>query len=293
MAYNYATVFQSRLEQKYAKELTSADLTTASDKVKWVGGKDIKIPRLDVAGYKDHNRKGGWNRQGLSNDYETKTLQHDRDVEFFVDIMDVDETNQTLTAANVTTVFEQEQAIPEMDKYRYSKLYAEFTSYGGTANTVALTAANVLQVFDALMEAMDNAGVPQSGRILYVTPSVNKLLKQADEMRRIINVQANNGVVDRAVHSLDDVKLKTVQPDRLKTVYDFTDGAVPGVGAKQINMILVHPSAVLAPVKHSAIYLWEPGGHQNGDGWLYQNRKYSDLFIIQRKIDGVQFNIEA
>lgn len=291
MPYNYVDSFQTVLQQKYAKELTSSGLTT--ENAIWMGAKTIKLPRMDVAGYKDHSRAGGWNRQAISNDFELKVLQHDRNVEFYVDAMDVDETNQILSAANVTNVFETEQAIPELDKYRYSKLYDEFTTFGGTADTTALTAANVLQVYDDLMEKMDEASVPESGRIMYTTPHVMKLLKNAEDMQRFIGVQSNNGVIDRAVRRLDDVTLVSVPSDRLKSVYDFTDGAVPGVGAKQINMILVHPSAVLAPVKHSAIYLWEPGSHTNGDGWLYQNRRYTDLFVIQRKVAGVQINVEA
>lgn len=291
MAYNYVDVFLSELQQKYARELTSAALTT--DRVQFVGAKTIKIPRLDVAGYKDHNRAGGWNRQNISNDFELKVLTFDRDVEFFVDAMDVDETNQILSAANITNVFEQEQAIPELDKYRYSKLYADLVALGKTPDTTALTIENVLQVYDNLMEKMDEASVPESGRILYATPHVYKLLKQAQEMQRFINVQSNNGVINRVVRQLDDVTLVKVPSDRMKTVFDFTDGAVPGVGAKQINMILVHPSAVLAPIKHTAIYLWPPGSHTQGDGYLYQNRRYTDLFIIERKADGVQMNVEA
>ncbi|GIO34353.1 phage capsid protein [Paenibacillus albilobatus] len=290
MAFNYVASFLTQLQQKYARELTSSALTT--DRVIWTGAKEIKIPRLDVAGYKDHARSGGWNRQAISNDYETKVLQHDRDVEFFVDAMDVDETNQTLSAANVTNVFETEQAIPELDKYRYSKLFDEFTTYGGTAQTEALDKSNVLEMYDEMMERMDEASVPESGRLLYATPHVMKLLKNAEDIQRFIGVQSFNGSIARAVRRLDEVELKPVPSDRLKTVYDFTDGAVPGVGAKQINMILVHPSAVLAPVKHSAIYLWEPGSHTHGDGWLYQNRRYADLFVIQRKVTGVQINVE-
>lgn len=291
MPYNYVTAFETELQQKYARELTSSALTT--NRVRWSGAKEIKIPRMDVAGYKDHSRGGGWNRQAISNDFETKILQHDRDVEFFVDAMDVDETNQILSAANTTNVFEEEQAIPELDKYRYSKLFAEFNDFGGSADTTVLTISNVLKVYDQLMEDMDEASVPQSGRILYATPPVHTLLKQAEDIRRITSVDSNNGAVNRVVRSLDDVTLVKVPSDRMKTIYDFSDGAIPGVGAKQINMILVHPSAILAPVKHSAIYLWEPGSHTIGDGWLYQNRRYTDLFVIQRKVAGVQINVEA
>jgi hypothetical protein len=291
MPYNYVTAFETQLQQKYARELTSSALTT--DRVRFVGAKEIKIPRLDLAGYKDHSRAGGWNRQAISNDFETKVLQHDRDVEFFVDAMDVDETNQILSAANITNVFVQEKAIPELDCYRYSKLLSEMQSFGGTPDTTALDVNNVLQVFDELMERMDEASVPEGGRRLYVTPTVHKLLKEAQDVQRVFYVQSGPNRVARAVNQLDDVELVKVPSERMKSVYDFTDGYKPGVGAKQINMILIHPSCVIAPIKHSAIYLWAPGTHTQGDGWLYQNRSYTDLFLIERKKDGVQINMEA
>ncbi|OMD31362.1 capsid protein [Paenibacillus odorifer] len=291
MPYNYVDSFLTVLQQKYTKELTSSGLTTQN--AQFIGTKTIKIPRLDVGGYKDHSRSGGWNRQAISNDFETKVLAFDRDVEFFVDAMDVDETNQILSAANTTNVFETEQAIPELDKYRYSKIHADYVALGKTPDITELTVANALQVFDKLMQNMDEAEVPEEGRIMYVTPTVHTLLKQAEDMKRVINVQANNGAIDRVVRSLDDVTLVKVPSSRMKTAFNFTNGAVPGVGAKQINMILIHPQAVIAPIKHSAIYLWEPGSHTGGDGYLYQNRRYTDLFLINRKVEGIQINAEA
>lgn len=290
-AFNYVTGFETQLQQKYARELTSAALTT--DRARFVGAKEIKIPRLDLGGYKDHGRSGGWNRQDISNDFETKVLQHDRDVEFYVDAMDVDETNQIVSAANITNVFVTEQAIPELDCYRYSKLLAEMQDHGGTPDTTAPDINNVLEIFDELMEKMDEASVPEGGRILYATPTVHKLLKRAQEVSKSFSVQSGPGRVARAVNQLDDVNLVKVPSDRMKSAYDFSDGFAPGVGAKQINMILVHPSAVIAPIKHSAIYLWAPGSHTQGDGWLYQNRSYTDLFVIERKVDGVKINMEA
>ena len=290
MPYNYVESFRTELEQKYSRELTSAGLTSQS--AIFMGAKVIKIPRLDLEGYKDHSRSGGWNRQAIQNSFELKELQHDRDVEFYVDAMDVDETNQILSAANITNVFETEQAIPELDKYRYSKLYADYVALGKTVDETVPSLENILQIFDKLMKNMDEAEVPLEGRKLYVTPTIQELLKQANDVRKVAVVTNNNGTLDRAVRSLDDVQMVMVPSSRMKTVYDFTSGAVAGVGAKQINMILVHPRAVIAPVKHSAIYLWEPGSHTGGDGYLYQNRRYTDIFLIERKADGVQINAE-
>lgn len=291
MPYNYVESFLTQLEQKYSRELTSSALTT--DRAMFIGAKTVKIPRLDLGGYKDHSRAGGWNRQAIANDFELKVLEHDRNVEFYVDAMDVDETNQILAAANITNVFLTEQAIPEMDKYRFSKIYAELTGLGKTIDTTVPALSNVLQIYDNLMEKMDEAEVPQEGRVLYCTPAIHKLLKQADDMQRTINVNTNNKTIDRVVRKLDDVSLVMVPSSRMKTAYDFTDGAVEAIDAKQINMILIHPRAVIAPIKHSAIYLWPPGSHTGGDGYLYQNRSYTDLFVIERKADGVQINAEA
>lgn len=290
MAINYVTAFEAQLQQQYARELTSSALTT--DNARFVGAQTVKIPKLALTGYKDHSRSGGWNAGTLSNDFDTKQLVHDRDVSFYVDAEDVDETNQILSAANITSVFNTTQAIPELDAYRYSKLYADFKAFGGTPDTTALTIDNILDVFDSLMQSMDEAGVPTDGRMLYVTPTVNSLLKQADKITRFISSDDNNtGTIKRNVYSLDDVNITVVPSARMKTVYDFTQGFTSGVGAQQINIILVHPTAIIAPVKRNSIYLWAPGTHTQGDGWLYQNRSFTDLFIIGAKVPGVQMNV--
>ncbi len=73
---------------------------------------DKKLPRMTVSGYKDHTRTPGFNAGTLGNDWEAKKLEHDRDVEFWIDPMDIDETNLTLSVANIQNTFETEQAIP-------------------------------------------------------------------------------------------------------------------------------------------------------------------------------------
>lgn len=292
MAINYVTTFETQLQQQYARELTSSALTT--DNARFIGAQVVKIPKLALTGYKDHSRAGGWNAGTYSNDFDTKQLVHDRDVSFYVDAEDVDETNQILSAANITSTFNTTQAIPELDCYRYSKLYADFKAFGGTPDNTVLTIDNVLDVFDSLMQAMDEAGVPTEGRQLYVTTAVNTLLKQANGITRFISSDdKSSGTIKRNVYSLDDVNIVVVPSARMKTAYDFTQGFTPGVGAVQINMILIHPTAVIAPVKRSSIYLWAPGTHIQGDGWLYQNRSYTDLFVIGAKVPGVQMNVSA
>lgn len=289
--FSYATRFEEMLAQKYSKELASSDLTDQG--VSFVGAKSVRIPNALIGGYKPHDRDGGFGRGSVTLSYTLKELEYDRSVEFFVDAMDVDETNQAATAAKLTNVFLEEQAIPELDAYRFSKLYARYVAASGTVDDTVLTVKNVLLKFDEFMEAMDEAGAPADGRILYVTPRVNTLIKNAVGIYRTFGVQSGSGAVDRAVSSLDNVKIVSVPAGRMRTAYVMTNGFTPDGSAGYINMILLHPSAVIAVQKHSAIYLWPAGSHQRGDGWLYQNRRYGDLFIFNEKKDGIKMNVTS
>lgn len=295
MPYNYAEQFEDILVQKYESELKSYALYQSNPGIGWLNAKTIKLPHITTSGYKDHTRTGAFNAGTLTNAWEAKTLSHDRDVEFFIDSMDVEETGLALAVANITNVFETEQAIPERDSYTFSKLFADFTTtYSKTADTTTLTAANFLATYDGWMQAMDDANVPMEGRKLYVTPATNKLIKEADGLTRILRVDSDAAVVRRYVHELDDVEIIQVPSSRMKTAYDFTTGAVPATGAKQINAILVHPDSVVARMRHEYIRVFAPGSDsRTGDGYIYQNRAYWDAFLLSQRLDGIQFNVVA
>ena len=291
--YDYATTFTDLLQQKYAKELCSDALTKSNPQVKFINAQTIKLPRITVSGYKDHTRTPGFNAGTLGNDWEAKKLEHDRDVEFWIDPMDIDETNLTLSVANIQNVFETEQAIPEKDSYRFSKLHTELTTYSGRIDKTLITAANFLEAFDEGMARMDEAGVPEEGRILYVTPTMRKIVKEAEGLQRVISVNTPS-TINRKVHSLDDVVIKMVPAARMKTKYNFTEGCVAAEDAKQINWILIHTSCVVCRDKYSYIKLFTPGtDSRTADGYLYQNRNYGDLFLLEKKVEGCAMNVEA
>lgn len=295
--YNYAEIFARELAQKYARELTSFALTQSNQAVKFMNAQTLKLPRLSVSGYKDHNRAVlGFNAGTLSNDWEPKKLEHDRDIELFIDPMDVDETNLTLEMANIQNTFEEEQAIPEKDSYRYSKLYAEANTYktaGAVIDTTALDATTILKWFDEQMEKMNDQGVPAEGRMLYLTPAKYTLIKNAQQIQRTIDVRGA-GAIDRRVTGLDNVSFVEVPSARFKTLYDFTDGCVPDAAAKQIHMILVHPSCVISRDKYAYINVFTPGhDSRTADKYLYQNRYYTDTFLIERKAPGIAINVEG
>ncbi|NUJ19289.1 capsid protein [Bacillus glycinifermentans] len=293
-ALNYAEQYQQALDQPYKEGRKFNELFNIGNRnIRWTGGKTVQIPKITVGGMVDVNRDSiGSYTRNVDNSWETKTLTHDREFRTLIDPMDVDETNMAVTIANITNVFNTEQKIPEMDKYMASKLYAEFTGFGGTADTTVIDETNVLKVFDGYMEQMDEAEVPGEGRLLYATPAYSKILKNAAGLTREFDVNSNNGSVRRGIGRLDDVQIITVPSARMKTVYNFTNGAVPDQSAQQINMILVHPSAVIAPEKYDFVSLEEPGAATGGK-YLYYERHYYDVFLYEEKVPGIIFNVTA
>ena len=291
---NYADQFSQFLVQKYEAESRSYGLLQSNPQVQWLNAKTIKLPVITLTGYKNHTRSIGFNSGDLTNTWEAKTLDFDRDVEFFIDAMDVDETNLVASVANIQNVFETEQAIPESDAYRFSKLYSDYVTKGGVVDNTTLTKANILGWFDDQMSAMDDAGVYEEGRILYVTPATHKLLKEAEGMTRFMSVNPNTGEVYRNIHSLDDVEIVRVPSARFKTAYNFTTGFTPATNAAQINAILVHPSAVVARERYDYIKMFAPGtDSRTGSGYIYQNRKYQGLFVLAQRLAGIKINAVA
>lgn len=292
----YATIFSNVLRELYGQELTCNDLYQSNSDIQIVNGKDIKIPKLSVSGYKDHTRgAGGFNSGTYSNGYETKTLDHDRDIEFAIDPMDVDETNLVVSIANIQKRFEKTQAIPELDCYTYSKLYSEAKRVGSIIKTTALTAANVLSDFDDNLEAFSEAGVPLDRVIMYCTPKYNKLLKNADGIQRTLEISSAKSI-DRRVRSLDDIaKIKEVPSARLKTLFNFTNGCVADETAKQIDYILVDPEAQVSRNKYSYIKVFTPGtDSRTADNYMYQNRRFNGTFGIDELLkDGIIIHAEA
>ena len=294
--FDYAVQFERELQQKYSREMCSYELTQSNPGIKFINAQTIKLPKLAVSGYKDHNRASvGFNAGSVSNSWEPKTLDHDRDVEIPIDPMDIDETNLVTEVANIQNVFEEEQAIPEKDSYRFSKLYSEAVKYvpsGAQVDNTVLTAQNILNWFDSVTIYMDDHSVPQEGRILYCTPAFATLFKQAADIQRTIDARSG-GTLDRRVNAIEDVIIKKVPSARLKTQYDFSDGCVPADGALQINAILIHPTCQVSRDKYAYMKLFTPGSDsRTADKYIYQNRYYTGTFLIEAKACGIAINVQ-
>jgi hypothetical protein len=283
-AINYATKYQNELDQVLVQQALSAELETPQ--VNWLNAKSFQVPSVSVTGYKPHSRNGGFNRGDVDVTHEVYTLGFDRDIEFFVDQADVDESAQAASAANITRTFTTEHSAPEMDAYRFSKLATKAVAESNTAEA-ALTKSTVYGALKAAILPLRKYG--PANIVVYVSSEVMDLLEQADNFTRQITVQGGGpGVLESRITAIDGVRLVEVwDAARFHTAFDFTEGFVPAIGAKAINFLIVAKPAIIAKAKIASIYLFQPGQHTEGDGYLYQNRLYHDLFVMKNKADGV------
>lgn len=298
---SYATEYLSELSQWFPRVLMFGDLyaTPNNNRYRWTGSKTIEIPSIVTTGRTNGDRDSiGTAQRNYDNAWEPKTLQRHRKWSTLVHPRDIDQTNYVASIANITQVFNETQKFPEMDAYTISKIYADWSDASVVdekgnamqADTTVLTAANILGVFDSLMLKMDNARVPVTGRILYVTNEVNTILKTAEGISRQMNITTGPNAIDRRVNRLEEVQIKPVPAELMKTAYDFTEGWAPALGAAQINMMLVHPLAVITPVTYEFADLSAPSAVTEGKYYYYEE-SFEDVFILNKKASAIQFNI--
>ena len=199
---------------------------------------------------------------------EEMTLRKDRSFTFAIDKLDDDETAQQLAAATALARQIREIVIPEVDTYIYSEMC---TNAGTTPDAVELTVDNIYTNILTASETLDDAEVPETGRVLLVTPATYAIMKQCPEI-----------VLDTDVG----------QDMRLRGVIGNLDGAavvkVPKVRLPEnFGFMLAHSCATVAPTK-----LEDYTVHQNPpgiSGALVEGRIVYDAFVMDNKAKAIYY----
>jgi hypothetical protein len=290
---NYAKVYSEALAQAFPYALNFGALyaTKNNGRYRFKGGKTVEIPVINTTGRVNSDRDGidGLSRN-YENSWETKELTNQRKWSTLIHPADVDQTDYAATISNITSVFNNEHKFPEMDAYTISKIYSDWVALGKSAQSITLTEENVISVFDELMAEMTESRVPVIGRILYVTPAVMKLLKSSSAIGRSLDVKSGGGEINRTVTMLDGVAVVEVPAALMKTAYDFDNGWQVSDGASQIGMLLIHPESVITPVSYEFACLDEPSATTGGK-YAYYEESFEDVFVLNRRADGIAFVI--
>ena len=287
---NYAAQYARGIQTAYPYLSYYADLWNQGESYRFrpLNGKTVYVPIVSTSGARAANRDsidGSFSRN-FNIDWQAMTLTMDREWDTLVDPMDVVETNEVATIANVTRVFNEQQKIPEQDAYMSMKL-ASFAAANGGTSTESLTSATILTEWDKALEYMTNQRVNRDRVKCKITPAAYKLLKQATGMTRFIEV--TNGIrdVDRNIARLDGVEIMEVPADMMKTAYTFTSGwAIDTDHAQQINFVLYDPDAIAAPIVYD-VAMMSPGSAQTKGKDIYYERYYYDVFQLAQRGAGV------
>ena len=292
---NYAAEYSRALADAYPYLSYFGEIWASdnSQKYKPGMGKTMYIPSLRTSGARaaDRDQITGTFNRNWNNDLQAVQLQMDREWDTLVDPMDIDETNMVATIANITRAFVEQQKVPEMDAFIASKL-AEFAATFGGVDATSLSSANILATWDAYLASMVDRRVNRDRVVAYMTPSTYTLLKEAAGVTRFVSTDEGYRGIDRNVARLDGVNIREVPADMMKSAYDFTEGWGVASGAKQINMLLVDPMAVAAPIKYETSMMSAPNAQSKGK-YLYYERYYYGAFALMNRGAGFIANMSA
>lgn len=270
MAIELATQFLPYVDEQFKAE-SKRQVITNND-FEFTGAHSVKVYKVTTSAMNDYDREGtGANHsrygqiRGLDATTEEFTLKKDRSFTFALDKLDVDETKAALQAAAALARQLREVVIPEVDTYVYGKVVAG----AGTTETGALTDKNVYDAILKATEVLDTAEVPETNRVLLVTPDTYTIMKK------------NASIVMATDVGQDMRKLGVI---------GMLDGAtiikVPKIRLPEdVNFVLVHPSATVAPVKLEdyKIHKDPPGISGN----LVEGRIAYDAFVLENKTKGI------
>ncbi len=283
---NLANKFVEVIDAVYKQESLTARLDTPTIPLDFAGANAVKVLKLSAVGLGNYSRSAGYPAGDITAAWETLQLSIERGRAFTLDRMDNEET-LGVVMGNLIREWVRVYVAPELDAYRFAKMA---TAAGNYATAAALgTGAAVLTAIDTAMADLDADDVPSEGRILFISSACYNLLKGA--VTRSLQTQTG---VERRVFTLDDMTVVPVPQNRFYTALTLDPGSTSSAGgfakagaAHDLNFLIVHPSAVLQPVKLNNVKYFPPETNQLSDGHLWQYRLYHDCFVYGNRVNGV------
>lgn len=274
MSIELVSKYQPYVDEIFTTESKKSLLT--NNNLSWTGAHMIKVYKITTSAMNDYNRSGAdngnWSRYGavagLDAVTEEFTLKKDRSFTFAIDKLDTNETANQLAAASALARQTREVVIPEIDAYVYDVMC---TSAGNKPAPLKLTKINIYEEILKAGNVLDNAEVPDSNRIIVVTPDVYLLMKQCKDI--VMETDIGSRLRLKGVISNLDGSMVIKVPEK----------RVP----KGFGFLLAHPIATVAPTK-----LEEYKIHQDPpgiSGSLVEGRICYDAFVLDNKAKAIYY----
>jgi hypothetical protein len=288
------TKFLAILDEVYKKNSLTASMDAPTKPVEFGGAAAVNVLKLSAVGLGTYSRATGYPAGDVTAAWETLTLAASRGRAMSVDRMDNEET-LGMAFGRLADEFMRVHVAPEVDAYRFSK-YASATGIIEVDTPVAITtAANTLAAFDVAMGALDANEVPSDGRKLFIVTGLYNLLKGS-----LTRSWENQNGLDRRIMTLDGVEVIPVPQTRFYKGITLNAGATSNAGGfaktgstgRDLNFLLMHPTAVLQAVKHDNMKYFSPDENQTADAHMLQYRLYHDAFVYDNKVKGIYSHVK-
>lgn len=274
MAIELVTKYLPYVDELFTQE-SKKHLLTNND-FAFDGAKTVKVYKISTSEMNDYGRsgaaEGNWSRYGtvdsLDATTETMTLKKDRSFTFAIDALDQDETGGALAGASALARQVREVVIPEVDTYVYKVM-----TDGAGHKPAALKLTN-LNIYDEIVKAsaaLDDALVPETGRVLTVTPAIYLLMKKCKDITMETEI-GNEMRVRGVIANIDGAVTIKIAAARLP---------------KNFGFMLAHPCATVAPTK-----LEDYNTHVNPpgiNGTLVEGRIVYDAFVLENKAKAIYY----
>ena len=274
MAIELVTKYLPYVDELFTQE-SKKHLLTNND-FAFDGAKTVKVYKISTSEMNDYGRsgaaEGNWSRYGtvdsLNATTETMTLKKDRSFTFAIDALDQDETGRALAGASALARQIREVVIPEVDTYVYKVMT---DGAGHTPPALKLTNLNIYDEIVKASAALDDALVPETGRVLTVTPATYLLMKKCKDITMETEIGSEMRVRG-VIANIDGAVTIKIAAARLPENFGF---------------MLAHPCATVAPTK-----LEDYNTHVNPpgiNGTLVEGRIVYDAFVLENKAKAIYY----
>lgn len=289
----YATIFMKVLDELMVQEAVTGWMEQNAGQVQYNGGKTVKVPKMTMSGLGNYSRSTGYPAGDVSLEYETFTMTQDRGRKLSVDSMDVNETNFIPNASKVASEFQREHVVPEIDAYRISKLATlAITADESCEYSYTVAKATILDKFLSLLGATKKAGFRNQPLVAFATTDAVTALESAagDKIRAATFSQ---GGLNFTVPSINGCPIIEVDDSRMVSAINIkSDGWEKGSSAADINFMIIPRKAPIAISKQNKGKFFTPDENQDADAWVYDYRRYHDLWVMDNKVNGIAVNFK-
>jgi len=290
---DYAKQYLAYFDEVYKANSVTRFLETGKEKYKPLGANQVLVNTLTLSGNYDYSRSAGYTAGTVSNTWVAYSLAMDRGLELTLDVMDADEAQ--VQAANLQDSYLREKFFPELDLYRFTKIYADIngSSVSGT-NIVegTPTADTIVKLIDDGISLLNDAEVPMDARVIFISESSYQCLKESGEFFKIKMASEMSTILNREVETFDGHFIIRVPVARFNTAATFGSGSNSTTGTA-INFMIVHVPAILAIIKRNILKITPPEINQISDGFLVQARNYHGCNVLGNKVSGVYIHKKA